>query len=128
MSQHRDRSWQDIDSLRAAYRSVKAPPYLAARIVARMPDRRPRRRGWLGLATAGALAVVATIALLGPFGQRAPEQLALRTPSLSVLDPAAIKPGRVRTPDLKRLRGLPLLPRSPKRPGESRPPPDKRRG
>ncbi len=109
-------------TLRSAYRETTAPPWLAERVAANLPQQ-TRRWSWMAPALATAAAVVLAIIAVRP-GQDPVDEMrvAMKTPSLSALKPDDLRPDRVKTPDLKRLRGLPVLPRSPKPPGGKREP------
>ena len=108
---------KDLESLRHAYREIRAPAQLAARIRARVDlgARRPSRP-WIP-AAAAVMGIVAMAWFLPGLWQQDPAgPTRPAAPSLSMLASMAPKKPAVTTPGLSRLRSV-ALPNIPTRPG-----------
>ncbi len=118
-----------LQQLQRDYRSIEAPPWLAARIQARLPRRASRRFAWLPAAAVVALALVALL-LFRP--AEPPQRLAGLgpAPSLAALSRVMADKPALRSPSLTQLRSYrtPALPQKPRSRAARPRGPDDRRG
>lgn len=107
----------ELHNLRRKYRNITAPPALATRVLASVPETGVRHHGWLPVVAS--LVAVVVIFGLAPFGlspHSGKSSTPLR-PSLTAL--ATLKPGKptMTAPNLARLRSV-SVPSMPPKPAE----------
>lgn len=116
MNSETDKAENELESeLRERYRSIQAPPHLAARIRARVSDRQPVSRRWLPACVALPV-VIAVVAILSiDISRKSPALTSPPRPSLAALSRLApSKPVNV-SPSLSHIKTVPR-PSMPKKP------------